>query len=835
MKGRVRIGVLVLAVLTAAGLAAATKTTQSSAKPIAAPPASGCQLNSPNGQVKHVVYIIFDNVHFLRDNPNVPSDVEQMPNLLNFIRSNGTMMKNDHTVLISHTANGILTNLTGMYSDRHGQAVSNSYRYFRNDGSGLTGSSSSFKYWTDATDGGNPATTPPTPSADTNFNMVTGDSGSPKNTPAPWVPYVKAGCDFGATALANVVLENNNAIVFAAGPTTLAAPATTGATNIKVASVSGFKVGMVITMDAGANAESATIATVGTGGAGGTGITLTAPLTKAHSSGVTVYGLPTATDPAGDMTKVFGEGSPEWNEGMASQIANPGTPQRALAQTDFVGIAVHCAQSPDSICSGNPNARPDVLPDEPGGYTGFEGLFGAKYVNPAITGGSPVLNKLNGQPITDQFGQPGFPGFDGLFATTTLSYVAQMQEAGIPVTFGYISDAHDQHGVAGEIHATRGPGEADYVQQLRDYDTAFGQFFARLAADGINKSNTLFVFTNEEGDHFAGSQPTNPGCDGVTTPCTYPLDASGNRFIGEINGNLTGLLATQQGITTPFTVHADMAPTIYLNGNPARDAPVTRDFGRAVGALTAVNPYTGNTDHITAALADPVEMKALHMITADPQRTPTLTMFALPDYFLFTGAANCASPCITVPTSPPTNTFAWNHGGIQPEIATTWLGMVGPGVRHNGDDSTWADHTDVRPTMLDLVGLRDPYLHDGRVLIDQLEAWAVPETLRAHRETLRRLGKVYKQLNAPFGSFGMDTLAASTQAIESGSPADDSTYTSLEDQIASLTTQRDALASQIRAGLNAAASGDSAIDEQQAKAWIRQAEDLLDQAAGLGS
>ena len=743
MKGRVRVGAIALAVLVAAALAASAKTTTSKAAPKAAPPATGCQLNSPNGQIQHVIYIIFDNVHFLRDNPNVPSDVEQMPNLLNFIRSNGTMMANDHTVLISHTANGILTNLTGMYSDRHGQAVSNSYRYFRADGS--TASSSSFKYWTDLTDDIN---IPPT---DPNYNMVNGDSGTPKNAPAPWVPYTRAGCDFGATALANIVLEN------------------------------------------------------------------------------------TGTGPNGDMTKVFGAGSAEWLEAQASNAAPPGTALRNLAQTDFVGIAVHCAQGPDSTCAGNANARPDLLPDEPGGYNGFQGLFGAKYVNPAITGGTQVMTKLNGQPITDQFGQPGFPGFDGLFATTTLSYVAQMQEAGIPVTFGYISDAHDQHGVSGEIHATRGPGEADYVQQLRDYDTAFGQFFQRLAADGINKSNTLFVFTNEEGDHFAGSPPTNPGCDGVNVPCTYPLTPEGNRFIGEINGNLAGLLATQQGITTPFTVHSDMAPTIYLTGNPSRTAPATRTFGRAVGALTAVNPYTGNTDHLTAALADPVEMKTLHMITADPQRTPTLTMFALPDYFLFAGAPNCNSPCITVPTTPPTSTFAWNHGGIQPEIATTWLGMVGPGVRNNGDDETWADHADVRPTMLNLVGLEDPYVHDGRVLIDQLYAWAVPQTLRAHRETLRRLGEVYKQLNAPFGDFAMDTLSASTTAIGSGSGSDDSTYTDLEGQIEALTTQRDTLATQIRAALNAAASGDAAVNEQQAKAWIRQAEGLLAQAAALGS
>ena len=109
--------------------------------------ASSCRLNSSQGNIKHVIYLIFDNVHFRRDNPNVPSDLEQMPNLLNFIRDNGTLHTNHHTVLISHTANGILTDLTGVYSDRHGQSVSNSYRYFKSDGS--TASSSSFKYWTD--------------------------------------------------------------------------------------------------------------------------------------------------------------------------------------------------------------------------------------------------------------------------------------------------------------------------------------------------------------------------------------------------------------------------------------------------------------------------------------------------------------------------------------------------------------------------------------------------------------------------------------------------------------------------------------------------------------
>jgi hypothetical protein len=729
-RGLRMLGFLLVACLVATGFAAAKVQTTSNAPRALA--ASNCQLKSPNGKIKHVIFIIFDNVHFLRDNPNVPSDVEQMPHLLNFIRGNGTLMTNDHTVLISHTANGILTSLTGMYSDRHGQAVTNSFRYFKSDGS--TASSSSFKYWTDLTDDVSPVPTDPTPV------MVNGDSGSPKNTPAPWVPYTRAGCDFGATALANVVLEN------------------------------------------------------------------------------------TGTGPNGDMTKVFGSGSDEWDEAVASNAAPAGTATRNLAQTDFVGIAVHCGAG-GGICAGNPKARPDLLPDEPGGYTGFQGLFGAKYVNPAINGGSTTMQNLNGTPITDQFGQPGFPGFDGLFASTTLSYVAKMQEAGIPVTYGYISDAHDQHGVAGEIHATRGPGEADYVQQLKNYDEAFAKFFARLEADGINKSNTLFAFTVEEGDHFAGSAPTPAGCDGVNTPCHYSL-------VGEVNGNLAGLMA-EDGVTTPFTVHADMAPTIYITGNPARDAPVTRTFGRTLAKLNRVNPYTGQPEDLSAAVADSVGMKALHMVTADPQRTPTLTMFAQPDWFFFAGAPNCSTPCVTVPTAPPTNTFAWNHGGIQPEIATTWLGLVGPGVRNNGDDPTWADHTDVRPTMLNLVGLGDSYVHDGRVLIDDLDASAVPQSLRAHRETLRRLGAVYKQLNAPFGTFSMSLLKASTQAIKSGTPTDDGTYARLEGRMAALTSERDALAAQIRAALDGAAFGDVSLNEQRTKRWIDQAERLIEQAADL--
>ena len=67
-----------------------------------------------------------------------------------------------------------------------------------------------------------------------------------------------------------------------------------------------------------------------------------------------------------------------------------------------------------------------------------------------------------------------------------------------------------------------------------------------------------------------------------------------------------------------------------------------RTLERDVSGLTANNPYTGSTQKIANYLADPTEEAILHMVNADPARTPTFALFAKPDYFLSPGAANCA-------------------------------------------------------------------------------------------------------------------------------------------------------------------------------------------------
>ena len=127
-----------------------------------------------------------------------------------------------------------------------------------------------------------------------------------KNTPAPWVPFTRAGCDVGGVGTANIELEN----------------ASTAAT--------------------------------------------------------------------GDITKVFGTGSPEWNEAAANS---------QLGQTDFVGIAIHCSQASTSECAGNAErASPIRFRTSRAATRGFNALYGTKYVDPAITGGNACVNDTNGEP-----------------------------------------------------------------------------------------------------------------------------------------------------------------------------------------------------------------------------------------------------------------------------------------------------------------------------------------------------------------------------------------------------------------------------------------------------
>ena len=681
----------------------------------------------------------------------MPSDLEQMPHLLNFIESNGVLLSNHHTPLIAHTSDDIITMLTGVYPDRHGVATAaNSYQEYNSGGT--TGFQSAFTYWTDF-------------SRDGAYNLLSGpaDTNHPHgvNAPAPWVPFTRAGCDVGAAAAADMEIENTGA----------------------------------------------------------------------------------------DLTTIFGNNVPPSTDPFA----------------DFEGVAIHCAKA-STLCSAANGGFPDKLPWEPNAdgsaaatdpatgtstaYEGYNALFGHKFVTQAFQNlglGSPVLGKdgnlldLNGHPMVDDFNgslTPGFPGFS-LAPQYSLGYVADMLEAGVPIVYAYIETPHRpisenpySYGFPSDP-VDYGPGEAHYVQTLAQYDDSFNKFFTRLAGDGITPANTLFIIGAEEGDHVIAANPTNPGCDGVTTPCTYG-STNGNE-VGELALNFRGLLQAETGITTPASVTNDSAPDIYLAGNPAQDGSLLRAFERASGTLSVINPISGATDTIAQSMANHAEYQMLHMMSFDPNRNPSFTIFANPDYFVTSSTAcgSSATPAVSCVTQQPG--FAWNHGDVPPEITTTWMGLVGPGVDQAGlDSTTFSDHTDIRPTLLTLVGLTDDYPHEGRALTEKLSGWAQPSAVKASANFVA-LAQTLKQISAPLGPVGLASLHASTVAMESGSAADDSKYAGIESQLANFTAQRDALVAQIIPLLEAAEFNGTPIPDSTAASLIQQGQNLLSSVQAYAS
>jgi hypothetical protein len=165
--------------------------------------------------------------------------------------------------------------------------------------------------------------------------------------------------------------------------------------------------------------------------------------------------------------------------------------------------------------------------------------------------------------------------------------------------------------------------------------------------------------------------------------------------------------------------------------------------------------------------------------------------------------------------------YAWDHGYYAPEINNTWLGLVGPGVANKGLDGsdasagpnssgsanngtttdtqivnngTWADHTDIRPTILAITGLKDDYIGDGRVLAEDL-TFAPGQTADPNYLPLARC---YKQLNSSVGQFGTDVVVSDSAALKTGSSSNDSQYTAYLAKLQQLGAQRDALATSIK-------------------------------------
>jgi hypothetical protein len=339
----------------------------------------------------------------------------------------------------------------------------------------------------------------------------------------------------------------------------------------------------------------------------------------------------------------------------------------------------------------------------------------------------------------------------------------------------------------------------------------------------------------------------------VIVPCRYSTGQ-----VGEVQANLPGLLAAERQNTTPFDVEPQGA-AVYVHNpaaqpvSPAADDPAVRQLERDTAALTANNPHSGvQGETVVNYQAGAIEQRILHLQTADPQRTPTYTVFPKPDYFFdsanpaCTGSTDPQADCVTVNPG-----FAWNHGYYSPDIDIIWSSFVGPGIAHKGIDGpkpadspqvkdpdggglvpnfskvgTWADETDVRPTMLYVSGLADDYVMDGRVITEILRG-------NGRLQQTATLGACYKQLNASVGTFGTDTLLASTAALAGGSSSNDHAFTATTAALTSLADRRDALASLVKQFLDGVEFHGVQPDHKKIGTQLASCRRLLGDAAAL--
>ena len=372
--------------------------------------------------------------------------------------------------------------------------------------------------------------------------------------------------------------------------------------------------------------------------------------------------------PRSTCPTIFGAGSPE----VQQYNADPDTFKDAEI-ADYIGEAVHCAQgsaivrrragrrssarrrrrrrrsptrcrpsraatpatrrssAPSTSRRSSVRARPNLT------HNGYQ-----------VTDATGNLVDLDGNAIDGavQRHKPGFPGFNPT-ASQSLAHAGRHAGERHP---GHLR-LHLRHARAEGRHQRLHHGDRDRLgqadrprrqvlrrQRQRPTTRRSRSSSSGSPQDGINASNTLFVISAEENDQFDGANagraltPTPATCDGVTVFCSYPAGT-----IGELQANIKGLLSTTA--SAGHDVRRGAAGRVDLRARAARARrPDAAPAGaRHRGDDAATTPTAAQTSQkIVKYQAGGVEERILHMQTADPLRTPSYTLFPVPDYFFST-------------------------------------------------------------------------------------------------------------------------------------------------------------------------------------------------------
>ena len=378
----------------------------------------------------------------------------------------------------------------------------------------------------------------------------------------------------------------------------------------------------------------------------------------------------------------------------------------AKAQTDFVGIAVHCAQRVERPVREQPEREARPAARRAGRLHGLQGALRREVRRPGDHRRQPVRERHRRAADHRPAGNCGFPGFDGMLAKNTLGYVAQMQENGVPVTYGYISDAHDIHTPTrhGRVPSTaHGPGEAGYKAAAEGLRRRVRARSSRAwPRTGSTSRNTLFVVTVDEGDHFAGGIGT-PQPDG-TLAYTHTNCADADRLPGEPDRRgqrepAAGCSGRQRRRSRALRRRADL----LRQRQPGPDRPAVRKLEHELGGAEAEPTRTSTTG--SGAARRSTRRPGRGADAAHGQRRP--------------GSGRRRSRCSATPTSSSQPRLERRRAERQP--------VRQPGLRleprrhpgrdrqhvgrlrrarasrsHGVDSTTWTDHTNLRPTILAL-------------------------------------------------------------------------------------------------------------------------------------
>jgi len=128
-----------------------------------------------------------------------------------------------------------------------------------------------------------------------------------------------------------------------------------------------------------------------------------------------------------------------------------------------------------------------------------------------------------------------------------------------------------------------------------------------------------------------------------------------------------------------------------------------------------------------------------------------------------------------------------------------------------------------------LVGLKDDYVHDGRVVAEWFNNNALPHGIRERTEDFIELAQVFRQLNAPKGALGRASLVYANRSITGV----DNVYTRYLVRIADITGHRDALVASIRTVLTDAAFNNKPVGEGSEDGLGHRARELIDEVQDL--